>query len=172
MPPIFVISGVPGAGKTSVCKALLRRFAFGLHLPVDDLREFVVSGMAHPVPQWTAETGRQFGLARVAAGKVAVLYHRAGFAVAIDDVLGSADAEAFGLPKPHKVLLCPDLEVVLKRNAGRTNKAFDTAFLETTIRHLYASQDKQAYLEAGWRVLDTSALDPEETATAILEQAI
>jgi len=86
-PPIFLLSGVPGAGKTSVAAALMRRFTSGLHIPIDDLREWVVSGIAHPLPTWTDETGRQFRLARQAAAHMACLYVDAGFAVAIDDVL-------------------------------------------------------------------------------------
>ena len=48
--PIFLLSGTPGAGKSSVATALMQHFEFGLHIPVDDLREWVVSGLADPVP--------------------------------------------------------------------------------------------------------------------------
>lgn len=170
-PPVFLVTGVPGSGKTALCRALLRRFAFGLHLPVDDLRELVVSGTAHPVPEWTEETGRQFELARAAAGRMAQLYREAGFAVAIDDVLGPAEASPFDLPtEPRKVLLRPSLEAALERNRSRSNKAFDAAVLDPVIRHLYASQDVQAYLEQGWQVLDTTHMTVEEAVGAVLAQ--
>src|SRR5689334_5075047 len=115
-PPIYLITGTPGAGKTSVAAALVRRFPLGVHIPVDDLRELVVSGRANPIPRWTNETTRQFRLARQAAAQVADLYASAGFAVAIDDVILPAEAEAL-IATPlashtmHKVLLRPDLEV-------------------------------------------------------------
>ncbi len=48
---IFLISGTPGSGKSSVARALMQRFKQGVHLPVDDLRKMVVSGIAHPVAQ-------------------------------------------------------------------------------------------------------------------------
>src|SRR5947209_12215791 len=114
--PIFLITGTPGAGKTSVATALVKRFALGLHIPVDDLREWVVAGRANPIPTWTAETTRQFRLARQAAAQVAHIYAGAGFAVAIDDVILPAEAEAL-LATPlashnvYKVLLRPDLAV-------------------------------------------------------------
>jgi predicted kinase len=92
--PIFMITGTPGSGKTSVAVALMRRFPFGLHIPVDDLRELVVSGIAHPVPVWTAETERQFRLARRSAAQSARLYAAAGFAVALDEVISIGDARA------------------------------------------------------------------------------
>ena len=61
--PLFLITGAPGAGKSATAAALMRRFPFGLHIPVDDLREWVVSGISQPVPEFTEETGRQFRLA-------------------------------------------------------------------------------------------------------------
>ena len=92
--PLFLITGAPGAGKSVTAAALMRRFPFGLHIPVDELREWVVSGISQPVPEFTEETGRQFRLARTAAAQVAALYADAGFAVAIDDVIHEPDVQA------------------------------------------------------------------------------
>ena len=42
--PIFLITGGPGVGKSATAATLMRRFRFGFHIPVDDLREWVVLG--------------------------------------------------------------------------------------------------------------------------------
>ena len=172
-PIIFLISGTPGAGKTTVSTALMRRFEFGLHIPVDDLREWVVAGTANPVGPWTTETMRQFSLARKAAIQTAGLYAQARFAVAIDDVLFPAQADAmlrgaFDGSPVHRVLLMPGVEVALERNARRTNKSFDTSTLAELSRDLHALMSAESYKRSGWLIVDSSHLGVEETVDAVL----
>ena len=171
--PIFLLTGTPGSGKSSVARALLQRFEFGLHLPVDDLREFVVSGIAHPIPTLTEETGRQFRLARESAAMTAKLYATNGFAVVIDDVISSDDVSSMFEPALnefdfHKILLQPRLEVALERNRTRTNKNFDPSFLEEPIRQIHAWMSAQE-LPKDWLRIDSSQLNLEQTVDAILE---
>lgn len=168
--PVFIVTGVPGTGKTSLSRALMRQFPFGLHLPVDDLREWVVSGIAHPVPEFTPETQRQFDLARKSAGRTAEIYRRAGFAVTLDDVLGPADAAAFDLSEPGtKILLWAELDAVLERNRLRQNKHFDPLTLEPVIRALHASQDMKEFRRQGWHIIDTTHLTLEQVVEAVLQ---
>ena len=171
---MFILTGVPGAGKSTVARALMLRFDHGVHIPVDDVRSSVVSGLASPVPTWTTETGRQFALAYRAAGKMARVYAEAGFAVALDHVFTPVDIAANLLPELEglrvvKVYLAPGVAIALDRSARRDNKDFDSTFLIDTIRGLEGWLAEQIDADPGWLRVDNSALSVDETVDAILE---
>ena len=171
MAPIFIISGPPGAGKSSLADALLQRFPFGIHLPVDDMRDMVVSGRADPVPTWTEETTRQFQLARTSMAEIAARYAAAGFAVAIDDIIFPGDTDLFfGFPgfEVQRILLLPALETMRRRNSERTNKHFDTSILDETIIALHEAMQSELFNKDGWIVIDSSALSLDETVDEVL----
>lgn len=148
--------------------ALAQRFPLGIHIPMDDLREWVVSGIAQPSVGWSDETTRQFSLARTAAAHAATLYAEAGFVVTVADVFGPDDVAAhFTDPRCEKILLMPTLEAALERNATRTNKSFNTADIIPLVKHAYGWLAGQTW--DGWTVLDTTELTLEQTVDAILE---
>jgi len=138
--PIFLVTGAPAVGKSTFCRALMARFTRGIHVPIDDLREWVVAGRADPFP-WTDETSRQFLLAEDSACDLARRYADAGFAVALDHCSRTLAFDALikrnlSDRRVMKILLLASPDVNLTRNQERTHKPFPPDVLVPTIHGL------------------------------------
>jgi predicted kinase len=172
MPPVFLILGTPACGKSTIAKALMQRFGHGLHIPVDDLRHFVVSGLSDLGPDMGEETWRQVAVAREAVCTMAEVYVKHGFAVAIDDFWNGETPDAdyhFSLPVV-RVVLFPDLQTTLKRLYARNPEEGDfKAVLEHAIRLIHPTIERHP--KTGWIVVDSSHLTVQQTVDFILEQA-
>jgi adenylylsulfate kinase-like enzyme len=170
-PPVLVLTGQLAAGKSTLARLALARWERGLHLDVDAVREQVVQGLAGPLP-WTDETTRQFALAVRACAAQAAVYHRAGYAVAVEGAIDPADVDAalaeVGLLE-HRVgvVLHPRLEAARERNRTRTHKPFGPDLLHDVIGVLDADL-ASAPVPPGWTVLDTSDDTVEQSLQRVL----
>jgi chloramphenicol 3-O-phosphotransferase len=132
---IYLVSGIPGAGKTTVSRLLAKRFERGVHIESDELQKQIVTGGVWPDGQpsgenrvWgTPEEGLlQLRLRCRNACLLADSFFEAGFTPVIDDVIIGARLQHFrddlhGRPLMF-VLLTPAQDVVSKRDATRPDK--------------------------------------------------
>jgi predicted kinase len=139
-PAIILITGIPGAGKTTVARALAARFPRGVHIEGDALQNMIVSGRVWPEPpQPSGEAAEQLALRYRNGALLARSFFEAGFHVVIDDIVIGASLNIHrevlaGLPV-HLVVLVPDIEAVKARNTGRDKDVFETwGYLDRDLR--------------------------------------
>ena len=163
---IFLITGLPGAGKSTVSRALALRFDRAAHIDIDMVfHHFTVAGKVDPAKQ-DAESAVQAMLAVRNAAAMARNYADAGFTCVLDGAVVerahvTACARAVYPHRLHLVVLAPPLRVSEERDARRSGKTVADFF-----RHLHPLLHEQLSQLGLW--LDTSQQTPAESVTAIL----
>ncbi len=178
MTPIFLLVGGPAVGKSTTAAGLAARFAKSIHIPVDAVRDMVVSGQALPGVDWSQELIEQLVVARECVTFMALAYHKAGFVVVIDDfwdpVSGLAEyAALFSYPQTRKILLYPSRDAARARNRVRSGSGAAVEYIDDGIRLVYQHLDAVVgdLAAQGWWVLDTSELGVEDVVQEILMRA-
>lgn len=172
--PVFIISGVPGCGKSTISKELVKRFDFGFVIPIETIRELVISGYSGPLPEWTEETTRQFDLSFTATANLCNLYNKNGFTIAIEQVLYPRDVEEKIVSQIRnkniiKIFLNPKLETILDRNKKRNTKDFDTSMLIEPIKAMHPIMEKEFISKSDWNIIDSSHQTLSETVDEIIK---
>jgi|GEM_PF-476937 len=171
-PPVFIVTGPAGAGKTTVARALCDRFERTARIEVDLLRAMVRAGHVSAVPgdDDLVERALQLSLARHNAAALAQNFVAAGFTTVIDDVLEQPAEldellEALGPATATRVItLLPDVATLHRRDQGRP--AGERMGARCTELHAIISANGET---RGLR-LDTSTLTPEEAVDQIIER--
>ena len=83
--PITIVTGPPGAGKSTVAAALARSSPLGVHLVADDCFRWVVSGF---VPPWRPDAEGQNATVIDAVGAAAGRFAGGGYEVVVDGIVG------------------------------------------------------------------------------------
>lgn len=83
--PVLILTGPPGAGKTTAAGVLSQRFgAAGVHLKSDLFFDFVTAGF---VPPWRPESQRQNEVVMRTVGEAASSYARGGYFTVVDGIV-------------------------------------------------------------------------------------
>lgn len=168
MASITLISGGPGAGKSTIARAIARRLGHCLVVNVDELREMMVAGRSPLDRGWTADLIREFRLARSAAIAMAQLYVGEGVDVVIDDVCVPAEftahyASLSTTAGVRRILLNPDGATLVRRMRARRGP-WD-AFLIDRVADV--APLIRGLPQEEWILVDSSHWTVEETVEAV-----
>lgn len=165
-PEIWLVTGIPGAGKSTVARAFAERQERAAFVEGDVLRAFVVSGVAWPRgATLEGEAERQYELKIRNHCLLARSFAEAGFLPVLDSVVVTQhhlDAYRSFLAgaRFYLVVLAPDAAVAGRRNEGRPGKtAPDASRLDGVMRE---------QLDGLGLWVDSSELTVEQTVDAVI----
>ncbi|HYZ97338.1 MAG TPA: AAA family ATPase [Acidimicrobiales bacterium] len=164
-PVALVVTGTPGVGKSTVCRAIAQRLPIAAHVEADTLHRFLVSGGQWPSAGTAAAMG-QLVLRTCNAATVAANFVSAGIPVVLDEVLSTPRQVAVLaelLPGGRIVALTATEDVVLARDAMRSK--------HTAANYRGVASEIADAVGAAATWIDTTGLTAEETIAAVLRAA-
>lgn len=133
---LLVITGPPGAGKSSVARVIADTTVHSVLVDGDAFFGFLASGSIAP---WLPESNRQNEIVTKAAASAAGRFAHGGYATIYDGVLGPwflpTFAHATGVDRLDYVILLPDVEICVERVRTRTDHGFSD---EAATRKMHA----------------------------------
>jgi predicted kinase len=167
-----IVSGMPGAGKSTVTRLAARSLPRAARVGGDDVNLMIGSGSVWFMGEPTEEALRQDELCNRNMCSLADNFIDFGFTVLMDSVLADRPELDFFLallsPRPARlVVLAPGIDVCRRRNAARDPQ---DRFEFDGYERLEADMQREFGDCAWW--FDTAALTPEDTAEQLVAETV
>lgn len=161
---VLLLTGPPGAGKSTVAHLLVDGWDKALHLHTDDVYAWIASGY---IPPWLPASHDQNEVATDAIVAVADRFAAAGYTVVVDGIVGPwflGPWRALDRAVDYAVLR-PTLAVTEQRAADRIDHPLQDFDVVTRMHAAFADLGD---LEP--HVFDSTELSPAATAAAVRER--
>ena len=162
---LLVLTGPPGAGKSTVARLLAGSFPMSALVQGDAFFAFVSGGWVEP---WLPEAHRQNDTVIAASAAATGRFVKGGYTVVYDGVIGPwflpAFASATGVATLAYAVLLPPQDVCVERVATRSGHGFTDADAARRMHHEFATADVEER-----HVLRTES-EPQDVAADVLDR--